>query len=174
MSDFIHIELVPIFPEEALSGSTPKKTWAQFQDIKTKEPLSLISFCALIRNAIILDQSFSNLKTLKTHPCKHLYRVNQINTPFTSGKASDLNTRQIQLIYNHCILKYHVILSEILKENKTVEQIKSRFPSAKSLEDALKKPEPKWIPQEPVENRPKKESTRIHRDKEIFPGHFGG
>lgn len=171
---YIHLFLTPVFPKRALSGEGTVKMWARFLDLNTVEDETCISFCAKIRNSYVFDRPFKRIKDLKTAPSKHLYKVVQVQSLTKPGNLTEVRTREVQAIYDFCILKHHFVMEGILKEFPGLDKFEERFSSLELVEDALANPEIHWLPKPAPNQKRVKDSNRVYRDKNHLPGHFGG
>jgi len=172
--NYIHLVLAPVFSKRAISGEGDIKMWARYLDLNVVKPETCISICSKIRNAPVFDRPLKRIKNLKTPPSKHLFKVVKVQNLTKPGSLTDVKTREIQAIYDFCGVKHHFILEGILNEFVSLDKFEDRFPSLEHVEDALANPEPHWLPK-PLPNQKRvTDSHKVYRDKNHFPGHFGG
>ena len=174
MEKYIHLDLEPIFPGRAIFKKEMKLVWARFLDLRVEKGETDISLCSRFRNGLVFDKSFERIKHLKTQPSQHLYRIVQVKSLRNPGSLVNVKTREIQAIYEFCLSEYHLLMEGILKSSAPLQDFEKRYPTIGAIEQALKEPDPSWMPQKQPTAKPKRESTRVFRDPNVYPGHLGG
>jgi len=174
MEKYIHLDLEPIFPGRAIFEKEMKLVWARFLDLRVEKGETDISLCSRFRNGLVFDKSFERIKHLKTQPSQHLYRVVQVKSLRNPGSLVNVKTREIQAICDFCYLEHHFLMEGVLRDCPKLQDFEDRYKTIDLLEEALKKPDPSWLPQRKPTFKPARESTRVFRDPNIYPGHLGG